>query len=137
MATSTVTVSLKEHTFNDFSYAIVNKGLISAVLILGDKVCGIFNLLELRNVEPFRFHYLLLKHYDTDEDAQTDFVHILGELCKMNDASRYYLLPLEEDNRIIYKGYNDEHKITTEERSKYKRQYNDYMRLVDIARKRI
>lgn len=131
MTESTVKISMRDENGLGCSYAIITKDKMSIIIILKDQECAIFHYDDLRSREKevsrqCEYHYLLLKHYDSDSYAYKDFLKLIGKMCKKGRDSKYYANPQNEDNRMICGSTDDEHMIKAEERPLYEERYFDF-----------
>lgn len=122
MIESTVKISMQDDNNLDCSYAIIDKGNVSVILILKEAECGIFDYNSLRS-EDFVYSYLLLKHYEDASWAYKDFLKLIGKMCKKSPDSKYFLKHKQEDNRMVFVDMQNEHMISEEEREGYRERY--------------
>jgi len=81
MIKSTVYVSMRDSNGLNYSYAVIDKLGIRVIIILKDLECGVFDYEALTKTGN-DYHYLLLKHYRSDSLAYTDFLKLIGKMCK-------------------------------------------------------
>ena len=129
MEKSIVTISTRDDNFLDCSFAIVEKENLKIIIILRNSECGIFDYHELKDEK--NYHYLLLKHYQDDESAYKDFLKLIGKMCKKTIDSKYFLNHKEEDNRIVYIDYKNEHMIEDDEKNDYDERYRVFKCFVE------
>ena len=129
MIQSTVTVSMRDENGLNCSYAFISKSGVAVIVILKDSECGIFDYETLKSGRA-AYHYLLLKHYSDNATAYTDFLKLIGKMCKKKPDSKYFLHHKDEDNRMICEGRFDCHTITKEEFVTYQERYNDFKHFV-------
>ena len=133
MIESNVKISMRDNNNLDCSYAIINKSGISVIVILRNAECAIFDydvLKDSRSVD----HYLLLKHYADDSLAYTDFLRLIGKMCKKEPDSKYFRNHKEEDNRMVNNGNMPEHMINDDERVIFENRFNVFMGFVSKNR---
>ena len=118
MEKSTVYVSMNDKNDLSCSYAIVDKGEKSVIIIFKDLECVIFDYDYFKS-DDFDFKYLLLKHYNDTSLAYKDFMKLIGKMCKKNIDSKYFKNHIIEDNRIIFYDAVYERSITKEETNDY------------------
>lgn len=111
---NTVRVSMRDENGLGASYAIVRKASAAVLILLRDCECAIFDYAALRR-EDFAFRYLLCKHYSAPDAAYTDFLKLIGKMCKKSPDSKYFGTRKYEDNRMVADS-GGEHMITPEER---------------------
>ena len=112
---SVVRMSMRDENGLDCSYGIVSKGDRAVVVILRDRECGIFDQRMLL-AQEFSWDYLLLKHYPDADLAYTDFLKLIGKMCKKSPDSKYFGIRRQEDNRMVVTAAGQEHMIGPEER---------------------
>ena len=100
MEKSTVYVSMNNEEF-EYSYAIVDKGEKSIIIIFKDLECVIYDYEEFK-LDEFDYKYLLLKQYNDSTSAYKDFMKLIGKMCKKSIESKYFKNHIVEDNRIIF-----------------------------------
>lgn len=122
MIESIVKISMQEDNDLDCSYAIIDKGNVSVIIILKDTECGIFDYSSFKK-EDFVYKYLLLKHYSDASWAYKDFLKLIGKMCKKALDSKYFLNHKQEDNRMVFVDMQNEHTISEEEREGYRERY--------------
>ena len=76
MTESTVHVSMRAENGLGCSYAVVCKANHAVLILLRDAECAVFDLLQPDS------RYLLLKHYADAALAYTDFLKLIGKMCK-------------------------------------------------------
>lgn len=131
MIESTVKISMRDENGLNCSYAIITKDKMSIIIILKDLECAIFPYDDLKSREKeaerhCEYHYLLLKHYDSDSHAYKDFLKLIGKMCKKDRDSKYFANPQNEDNRMVCGSIDGEHMIKAEERPLYEERYSDF-----------
>ena len=89
MTESVVKVSMIEDNSLNCSYAIISKDKLNIIIIFKDLECAIFDLDDLKATKEYR--YLLLKHYVTGSYAYTDFLKLIGKMCKKDKSSKYFM----------------------------------------------
>ncbi len=120
MTESVVKVSMIEDNHLECSYSIITKDNLNIIIIFKDLECGIFDLDDLKKTKEFM--YLLLKHYPTGSAAYTDFLKLIGKMCKKEKSSKYFLNHKDEDNRMVV--FEDGEKmISEEERESFQGRY--------------
>ena len=62
--------------------------------------------------------------------AYTDFLKLIGKMCKKEPDSKYFRNHKEEDNRMVHNGKMQEHMINDEERSIYESRLNAFVGFV-------
>lgn len=129
MVESTVRVSMRDNNGLECSYAIINKSGVSIIIILKDSECAIFDYDALKDSESI-YHYLLLKHYADDVSAYTDFLKLIGKMCKKEPNSKYFRHHKEEDNRMVNTDKIKEHMINEEEYAVYADRFNAFKEFV-------
>lgn len=100
------------------SYAIVDKGEKSVIIIFKDLECAIYDY-EFFQTKDFDYKYLLLKHYEDATSAYKDFMKLIGKMCKKSIDSKYFKNHIIEDNRIIFYDDKNEHMIIGERKDEY------------------
>ena len=128
MEKSVVYVSMRDNNDLDCSYSIIQKDDIMVVIILRNSECAIYDYKEF---QEGNFHYLLLKHYQDDESAYKDFLKLIGKMCKKTKFGKYFLNHIDEDNRIVYIDYKNEHMITNDEKDTYNKRFLDFKDFVE------
>lgn len=121
---STVRISMKEDNTLNCSYAVITKDEISIILILRDCECAIYDYQDLCTKE--NYHYLLLKHYNNTSFAYQDFLKLIGKMCKKSKDSKYFTQRIEEDNRIVFESFEQEHMIKDDEKGIYQERLIDF-----------
>lgn len=134
MTESTVQISMRDENDLNCDYAIITKGAISVIVILKDLECAIFNYSDLQKRECVS--YLLLKHYKNTSCAYTDFLKLIGKMCKKHRDSKYFANRIIEDNRIIFDDFNCEHGISQGERLLFQTRYSEFINFVLENRQR-
>lgn len=129
MTESTVKISMRDENAFNCSYAIVTKGTITILLILKDCECAIYDYHDLKAAKE-SCRYLLLKHYKNSSDAYTDFLKLIGKMCKKRSDSKYFLCRKQEDNRIISEDLEHNHMIRDEERDTYRERLIEFEEFV-------
>lgn len=129
MIESTVQISMQDDNNLECSYAIVNKGNISIIIVLKDTECGILDYNQLKEAN-FTYRYLLLKHYNNSSGAYKDFLKLIGKMCKKHEDSKYFQNRKEEDNRMVCFDWENEHMITDEEKAIYKERYEAFKQFI-------
>lgn len=114
MIQSTVYISMRDDNDLNCSYAIIAKGTAHVLLVLRNLECAIFHY-EAQKSEVSLDRYLLLKHYSNETSAYTDFLKLIGKMCKKPAASKYFLNPIQEDNRMVRTNTETEHMICEDE----------------------
>lgn len=99
------------------SYAIVRKSGVSVLIILRDSECAIVDYDNLKRENAYR--YLLMKHYSDEDNAYTDFLKLIGKMCKKREDSKYFFNHIKEDNRMVRGDSGEEHMIREEEKGLY------------------
>jgi len=133
MIESTVKVSMRDNNNLDCSYAIINKSGISVIVILRNAECAILDYDVLKD-SGSAYHYLLLKHYADDSSAYTDFLKLIGKMCKKEPDSKYFRYHKEEDNRMVNNGKMPEHMINEDECVIYENRFNLFMEFISKNR---
>lgn len=121
MTESVVKVSMIEDNGLNCSYAIISKDKLNIIIIFKDLECAIFDLDDLKETKEYR--YLLLKHYVTGSYAYTDFLKLIGKMCKKDKSSKYFMNHKKEDNRMVVHK-DGERMISEEERVLFENRYN-------------
>lgn len=134
MIESMVRTSMRDENDLDCSYATIDKGGIRVTVILRDAECAIFDAAALA-AEPFHYHYLLLKHYPSSASAYTDFLKLIGKMCKKREDSKYFRCRREEDNRMVFCDFESEHMITAAERDIFQSRYDVFEQFITEHRK--
>ncbi len=119
-------VRMEENRALGAAYAVVEKGALGVLLVLKDRECGVFDYTAMN---PDKFQYLLLKHYDTPSRAYEDFLKLVGKMCKKREDSKYFRNHLPEDNRMI-RTAEGEHGVTREERALYEERFAAFRQFV-------
>lgn len=108
MIESKVIVSMDGDNALGCSYAIVTKcSSNSTVLIMfKGKDCTIvdFDALQSNNMRC-----LLMKHHMNSHDTYSDFMKLIGKMCKKNETSKYFRKDYDEDNIVICTGSDERH----------------------------
>lgn len=125
MTESIVKISMRDENTLSCSYAIITKGTITIILILKDCECAIYDYNDLKATKQ-NCHYLLLKHYKKPSCAYTDFLKLIGKMCKKRSDSKYFSRRKEEDNRMIFEDFEHEHMIKEEEKDTYRERFSDF-----------
>lgn len=128
MTESTVQISMRDENDLNCNYAIITKDNISVIVILKDLECAVFNYSDLQQKECAS--YLLLKHYKNTSCAYTDFLKLVGKMCKKHKDSKYFANQIIEDNRIVFDDFNCEHGISEDERPLFKARYLEFINFV-------
>ena len=128
MTESTVQISMRDENDLNCNYAIITKDNISVIVILKDLECAVFNYSDLQQKECAS--YLLLKHYKNTSCAYTDFLKLVGKMCKKHKDSKYFANQIIEDNRIVFDDFNCEHGISEDERPLFKARYIEFINFV-------
>lgn len=110
------------------SHAIVEKGGCAALILLRDAECAVF---PLRRPED---RYLLLKHYPDRKTALQDFYKLTGKMCAKPVSSKYFLCPVQEDNRMVVLPDGTEHMITPDETALYAARFTGFLDFADNIR---
>lgn len=134
MIESTVRISMRDENGLGCSYAFIDKGGVRITVILRDAECAIFDAAALA-AEPFHYHYLLLKHYPSASSAYTDFLKLIGKMCKKREDSKYFRCRRDEDNRMVFCDSESEHMITAAERETFRVRYEVFERFITEHRK--
>ncbi len=127
MTESVVKVSMIEDNSLNCSYSIISKETLNIIIIFKDLECAIFDLDDLKETKEYR--YLLLKHYVTGSYAYTDFLKLIGKMCKKDKSSKYFLNHKNEDNRMVVHE-DGERMISKEERELFKNRYDIFKEYV-------
>lgn len=106
MRKSTVNISLRDENGLACSYAIVDKGEKSVIIILFGTECAIYDADDLQESACCR--YLLLKHYHSETQAYRDFLKLIGKMCAKKSNSKYFGMHIDEDNRMVVYENEDE-----------------------------
>ena len=130
MIESTVRISMQDDNDLNCSYAVIRKGRIEIILILRDSECAIFNFEQLKAAGA-ACRYLLLKHYSSPSLAYTDFLKLIGKMCKKHEDSKYFLNPRDEDNRMVCDAIGQEHIILDTEKALYAERFQDFMQFIE------
>ncbi|MDE6673630.1 MAG: hypothetical protein K2K19_02290 [Acetatifactor sp.] len=128
MVESTVYVSMRDENDLKCSYAIVCKSGVSVLIILKDSECAIVDYSSLKGENTYR--YLLMKHYSDESNAYTDFLKLIGKMCKKREDSKYFLNHIKEDNRMVRGDSGEEHMIREEEKGLYEERYRTFEQFV-------
>lgn len=99
MTESVVKVSMIENNNLDCSYSIITKEDLNIIIIFKNLECAIFDFDALKETKEFK--YLLLKHYSSGSAAYTDFLKLIGKMCKKEKGSKYFMNHKDEDNRMV------------------------------------
>jgi len=99
MTESVVKVSMIEDNSLDCSYSIISKDNMNIIIVFKDLECGILDFDDLKESKVFK--YLLLKHYTSSSTAYTDFLKLIGKMCKKEKSSKYFINHKDEDNRMV------------------------------------
>lgn len=99
MTESVVKVSMIEDNGLGCNYSIITKENLNIIIIFKDMECAIFDFDDLKTTKDFK--YLLLKHYPSGSVAYTDFLKLIGKMCKKEKSSKYFLNHKDEDNRMV------------------------------------
>lgn len=118
MEKSIVYVSMEENNDKECSYAIVDKGEKSVIIIFKDLECAVYDY-EFFKTNEFDYKYLLLKHYEDSTAAYKDFMKLIGKMCKKSINSKYFKNHVIEDNRIVFYDDTNEHMIIGERKDEY------------------
>ena len=129
MVESTVRMSMAGDNALGCSYAIVEKSGIDVILILKQAECAIFDGADLKGNGPFP-RYLLLKHYPSAALAYTDFLKLIGKMCKKHPDSKYFRHRIQEDNRMVVETFGAEHLLTDAERPLYQDRFSAFLQFV-------
>lgn len=139
MEKSTVYVSMRDDNNYDCSYAIItkakNKNSKSAIVVLKDLECGIFDYEEFKSARDLKF--LLLKQYDNSNYALKDFYKIVGKMCHKNIESKYFLNHKKEYNRIKFIDFQTEIMDFDDNDEKLFTRYNSFLKFIEEKRKNI
>ena len=130
MEKSIVYVSMHESNGLGCSYAVVDKGEKSVIIIFKDLECVIYDYEDFIK-DNFDYKYLLLKHYDDSDLAYKDFMKLIGKMCKKSIDSKYFKNHIIEDNRIDFYDDKNETMITSETNDKYlirKKELNHFIK---------
>ena len=133
MIESIVKISMADENALDCSYAIVEKSGAGVILILRQTECAIFDWADLKSTGPFP-RYLLLKHYADAALAYTDFLKLIGKMCKKHPDSKYFRSRIEEDNRMVVERLGSEHMLTDPERPCYQARLSAFVQFVSTHR---
>ena len=90
MTQSMVKISMRDENTLNCSFAIITKDTLSIILILKDCEYAIYNYNDLRTAKE-NCHYLLLKHYKNPSFAYTDFLKMIGKMCKKEKTTNTFL----------------------------------------------
>ena len=131
MEKSVVYVSMKEDNNINCSYAIVDKGEKSVIIIFKDLECVIYDY-ELFSKDDFDYKYLLLKHYEDETSAYKDFMKIIGKMCKKSIDSKYFKNHIVEDNIIAFRDDKNEHTIVGERKQVYIERYTNLSSFIKL-----
>ena len=129
MEKSIVYVSMSDKNGLGCSYAIIDKGEKSVVIIFKDLECAIYDYDSLMN-DNSESKYLLLKHYDDSTLAYKDFMKLIGKMCKKSVEGKYFKNHIEEDNWMIFSDDNNEHMILEEEKNEYLLRKNIFIEFI-------
>lgn len=129
MTQSMVKISMRDENTLNCSFAIITKDTLSIILILKDCECAIYNYNDLRTAKE-NCHYLLLKHYKSPSFAYTDFLKMIGKMCKKRKDNKYFSCRKEEDNRMIFDNFEHKHLIKDEEKDAYRERLSDFENFV-------
>lgn len=128
MTESTVQISMCDENDLNCNYAIITKDNISIIVILKDLECAVFNYSDLK--ERGCASYLLFKHYKNFSCAYTDFLKLIGKMCKKHKDSKYFANRISEDNRMVFDDIDGEHMIGEEEKLFFKARYSEFLNFV-------
>lgn len=129
MVESTVKLSMADDNVLGCSYAIVEKCGIGVILILKHTECAIFDWADLTGPGAFP-RYLLYKHYPDAALAYTDFLKLIGKMCKKRPDSKYFRSRIQEDNRMAVDRLGVEHLLSEEERPQYHDRFSAFLQFV-------
>ena len=118
MEKSTVYVSMNNKNDIGCSYAIIEKGKASIIIIFKDLECAVYDYNAFLK-ENFDFKYLLLKNYETSSRAYKDFMKLIGKMCKKSEDGKYFKNHVDEDNWIVFTDDDDHHMILEEEKEMF------------------
>ena len=127
MTESVVKVSMIEDNGLDCSYSIITKDNLNIIIIFKDLECGIFDFDDLKKTKNFK--YLLLKHYPSGSVAYTDFLKLIGKMCKKDKNSKYFMNHKDEDNRMVVSEAGEE-MITQDKRELFQDRYEAFKEYV-------
>jgi len=139
MNISIVQTLVKDENDYGCNIARVKKDDSMIIIIQKDNEVGIYDYQEFL-LENNGEKYLLLKHYNNPTYAYKDFLKLIGKMCKKSKYNKYFSTHLDEDNRMVFEDFENEHMITREEKIEYKDRYKEYTsfiekkaKLIDIA----
>lgn len=116
-----VRVSMRSELQPGCSFAVVEKGCAGVLILLRDTECAVFRLQQPDS------RYLLLKHYPDSRAALRDFYKLVGKLCAKPAQSKYFLCPIDEDNRMVVLPDGTEHMLRPDEGSAYARRMESFL----------
>jgi len=122
---SAVRVSMRDENGLGASYAIVRKAGAAVLILLRERECAVFDYDALPG-ENFAFRYLLCKHYPSPETAYTDFLKLIGKMCKKSPDSKYFGTREEEDNRMVVTASGEEHMMRAEDIAAYVERFAEF-----------
>lgn len=129
MNISIVQTSMRDENSIGCNLARIKKDEYMILIIHKENECAIYDYQDLTISRNFS-KYLLLKHYENPTYAYKDFLKLIGKMCKKSVTGKYFMNHIEEDNRIIFENFENEHMITKEERITYKSRYDDFLKYV-------
>ena len=130
MNISIVQTSMKDENSIGCNLARIKKDDYMIIIIQRENECAIFDYQDLMISRNFS-NYLLLKHYSNPTYAYKDFLKLIGKMCKKSVTSKYFMNHIDEDNRMIFEDFENEHEITKEERITYKARYDEFLKFVE------
>jgi hypothetical protein len=129
MNVSLVQTLMRDENDLECSLARIKKDDYVVLIVLKDNECAIYDFLDLINHEDGS-RYLLLKHYENPTFAYKDFLKLIGKMCKKSKSAKYFMNHIDEDNRMVFEDFENEHMITKMEKEKYKDRYNKFVDFV-------
>lgn len=127
MTESVVKVSMIEDNSLECSYSIISKDSMNIIIVFKDLECGILDFDDLKGSKVFK--YLLLKHYVSSSAAYTDFLKLIGKMCKKDKSSKYFSNHKKEDNRMVVSESGEE-MISQEDKVLLQGRYEAFKELV-------
>lgn len=130
MTDSTVRISMRADNGLGCSYATVSKGEYSALILLREAECAVFDL----HAPDSR--YLLLKHYPNDRAALADFYKLIGKMCAKRPDSKYFGSRKAEDNRMVVSA-DGEHMCTAAEAAEHAARLAEFLAFAEGIRRQL
>jgi hypothetical protein len=136
MNISLVQTLMKDENELDCNIARIKKDDNVIIIINKENDTAIYDYLSFINNLNAN-NYLLFKHYENPTYAYKDFLKLIGKMCKKQKSSKYFMNHIEEDNRIVFEDFENEHMITKMERDTYKERFNKFISFVESNAKLI